>query len=1110
MEGRASATENVTVLFTDLVGSTALSSSVSPDEADELRREHFAVLRQAIAASGGTEVKNLGDGLMVVFGAASVALGCAVAMQQGVERDNRTRNRNLGLRIGLSVGEVSREEGSDYFGDPVVEAARLCAECASGQILAADVVRLMAGRRSRHECRPIGELELKGLPDPVATVEVAWEPMTAPDGGTVDLPLPSRLVFRPTVGVVGRAAETGTITDAYKRIANGEPREILLVAGEAGLGKTTLVAEAARAAFESGAVVLFGHCEEDLATPYQLFREALGHYVTHAPADRLATHVAAHGSELARLIPALGSRIPDLPPSKATDSDTERFLLFAAVVGLLADASRDAPVVLVLDDVHWADKASLSLLRHLAAADPTMRLLVVATYRDDELSHADALVETLAALRRQSGVSRVDLAGLDDIGVLAFFEAAAGQTLDTAGVGLAHAVYRETDGNPFFVSEVLRHLAETGAIFQDPEGRWTADVSLDNMGLPDSVREVIGARVVRLGGDAGRALSIAAVIGRDFDIDLLARATGMAEDDLLDILDAATAAALVRELGDRPGRYNFAHALIQHTLYEDLGPTRRARAHRQVGEALEALCGDRPGERVAELARHWTSATQPAEATKAIAYSRQAGDAALAALAPADALGHYARALDLYPQATDPDPVLALDLAIGIGTAQRLTGDPAFRETLLDAAHRAEELGDTSRLVAAALANVRGLYSNAGALDADKVEVLELAIDRLPENDSDRALLLASLCAELGFVGTLARREALADEAISVARASDDEAAIVRVLNLVAQPLFVPSLVEQSKARTEDALQRAERLGDPILLFWAANARIRSASQVGDIGEMDRSLAILGSLAEQLRQPHLLWWQAVQRATRATIDADTGTLEQLANHALELGFESGQPDALTLFGDQFWQAQWRRGTLEAVIPVLEPMTAEAPDLSSIINAGLAIAYADTGRPDDARRLFDQAAAQNFDLPMNEVWLMTLSAYVEVLAACGDATSARILHDLLAPWAGLWIASGTSVGSTVSHSLGLISTVLGRYDDADAYFADASECTARAGRTFFSAQLDWRWGQMLVQRNGAGDRTRARELLERAQTSAVSHGYPHIEKAAADALQRLGE
>ena len=373
-----------------------------------------------------------------------------------------------------------------------------------------------------------------------------------------------------------------------------------------------------------------------------------------------------------------------MPPSKATDSDTERFLLFAAVVGLLATVSEHQPVVLVLDDLQWADKGSLLLLRHLASADPTMRVMIVGTYRDSELSNADSLVDALAALRRLEGISRIDLVGLDDTGVVALMEAGAGHPLDDAAVGLAHAIHRETDGNPFFVSEVLRNLVETGAIGQDAEGHWVAEDSLDTATLPDSVREVIGARVLRLGKDAGRLLSVASVIGRDFDLDLLARATKTDEDDLLDILDAAAAVALVREVADS-GRYTFAHALVQHTLYEDLGRNRRARAHRQVAEALEDLCGDRPGPRVGELARHWIAATQPIDLAKAVSYSRQAGDAALAALAPADALRYYAQALDLYAQVTDSDPVVGIDLSIGLGTAQRQIGDPAYRDTLLGA-----------------------------------------------------------------------------------------------------------------------------------------------------------------------------------------------------------------------------------------------------------------------------------------------------------------------------------------------------------------------------------------------------------------------------------------
>ena len=1100
--GDSLTTETVAILFTDVVGSTALSQRLSPDSADEVRRGHFSVLRQAVAETGGVEVKNLGDGVMVAFASASAALACGVAMQQGVERDNRGREHSVGLRVGLSAGELSKED-EDYFGEPVIEAARLCAKCESGQILAADVVRAMAGRRSRHECRSIGALELKGLPDPVEAVEVIWEPLGGAETNTVSLP--RRLVVRPAVGVVGRDSEVQAIADAAKRVATGEGREILLISGEAGLGKTTLVAEASRAAFDNGAVVLFGHSEEDLATPYQLFAEALGHYVTYAPEEQLLAHVASYGSELSKLTSALASRIPDLPPSKATDADTERFLLFAAVVGLLAQISQDQSIVVVLDDLQWADRASLLLLRHIAASDQAMRVLVIGTYRDTELSQGHPLLDALAALRRLAGVTRMDLAGLDDTGVVAFLEAAAGQTLDDDGVGLAHAVYRETDGNPFFVSEVLRHLVETGLLHQDASGRWVSDLSLDEVTLPDSVREVIGARVGRLGQDAARVLSIAAVIGRDFDLDVLARATETSEDQLLDILEAAAAAALVRELS---GRYSFAHALIQHTLSEDLGPNRRARAHRRVAEALEDLCGDRPGARVGELARHWLSATQPIDSSKAVTYARQAGDAALAALAPADALDYYSQAIDLL-RGTDPDPVLALDLAIGLGTAQRQTGHPSFRETLLDAARRAADLDDTKRLVAAAVANNRGYFTAVGTVDTEKVEVLELALNRLSANDADRALVLAIQCAELCWGSTLERRQSLAAEAVAIAEASGDDVTVVRVLNGIAYPLTVHSLIGQALSWSAEGLVRAEQIGDPVLIFLAALARITPTAQSGDIDDMDRCLGIMGSMAERLDQPILSWIDTYYRSTRAQIAGDIEMAERMATLALQIGTDSGQPDATIFFGSQVAVINFQRGTLSELIPLIEQLVADGGSIAHVYRATLALALADAERTDEARQLVEGFVLRGFDLPEDGTSLTSMANYASAAIECRDRVYAGPLFDRLAPWADQLCLTPVTAFGPVSLYLAGLAGVLGRYDEALNYFAQASRFNARVGSEGFAARTDLWCGKMLAERGAPGDTQKARDLLSRAFAVASANGYGGIERRAADALSNLG-
>ncbi|HLK45795.1 MAG TPA: BTAD domain-containing putative transcriptional regulator, partial [Acidimicrobiales bacterium] len=701
------------------------------------------------------------------------------------------------------------------------------------------------------------------------------------------VPLPRPLEAAPPVGLLGREPELAAISAAYERVAKRDGCEFVLVSGESGLGKTTLVAAAARAAHADGACILFGHTAEDLATPYQLFAEALGHVAASVTDAQLVRGGLLGAAELVRLVPALAGRIPDLAASRATDADAERYLLFTAVTELLAELSAERVVVLVLDDLQWADRASLLLLQHLASTPTSLRVLVAATYRGTELGRADALVETLGALHRHAEVTRLELQGLGDADVVSYVEAVSGHALDAAGVGLAHALHRETDGNPFFVGQLVRHLTETGALRRDDEGRWTADDRSGVVVLPVSVREVVGARVVRLGRDASRTLSLASVIGREFDVDLLARATGTPHDELLDQLDAAEGAALVRDLAE--GHYAFTHALIQRTLYEDLRPTRRASAHRVVAEALEELCGDAPGPRVAELAHHFCQATQPVDLTKAVEYSARAGDAALAALAPHDAASHYAQALELLGRVPDADDAERTDLAIRLGTAQRQAGNAAFRTTLLDAARRAMELGDGPRLVAAALANDRGTFSTVDALDADKVEVLERALAHPGLEDGDRAQLLAILCSESTVGTTLEHRQALAEEAVALASATGDDDTIVRVLNHVLLPLAVPPLMDQVVAWSIEGLERAARVGDPIQLCSAASGRRFTAACTGDLAEMDRCFAIKAPLVAQLGQPFLAWVEALQRATRALIAGDPDEAERLAGEALALG-----------------------------------------------------------------------------------------------------------------------------------------------------------------------------------------------------------------------------
>jgi class 3 adenylate cyclase/tetratricopeptide (TPR) repeat protein len=1100
------ATENVTVLFTDLVGSTELASSLSPEAGDQMRRTHFSTLRQAIATSGGTEVKNLGDGLMVVFSAASAALSCAVAMQQGVARDNRSSERLLGLRVGISAGEASRE-GDDYFGDPVIEAARLCARAAGGQILAADLVRANAGRRSTHVFTAMGTVELKGLPDPLETLEIGWEPR-ADDHAVGRVPLPVHVPRPPGVGVVGRAEELDRLESAAKAVAAGEGRAVVLVAGEPGQGKTTLVAELCRRAYEQGCTVLLGRCDEEVGAPYRPFFEALTHYVAHADEAVLRAHVASHGAELARLIPALSQRLGDLPAPQSADADTERYLLYGAIAAQLDHAGTAAPVVLVLEDMHWADKPSLQLLRHVVANTALARLLIICTYRDAELSATHPLSETLGALHRETGISSVALKGFDDIGVIAFMEATAGHDLDEAGVGLAHQLYRETDGNPYFVSEVLRNLSETGAIVQDESGRWSAAEAEGPLALPHSVRAVIGSRLARLGDEAVTVLAAASVIGRDFDLDLVAEVSGVDEDAVIDLLDHAQHATLVKEVPGTPGRYSFSHALVQHTLYEDLGPTKRTRMHRHVGEAIERLYGGSTQGRVAELARHFFLATRPADVDKAITYARQAGEAALEALAPDEAVRYFSQALELALLSTTLEPTVRIDLLIALGTAQRQAGTAGFRETLLEAGRRARDLGDTGRLVSAALTNNRGWFSSLGQLDTEKVELLEAALDALSDTDSaERARLLATLCSEVNFHSPTDYRLALADAAMAIVRRLDDPAAFVDVVARCSTALNGPSLLDRVLADTDEAINVAKEIDEFAGSVVLAGTGCGCAIRAGQFELARERLATTRETAEYLGQPFFLWDARYFEASDAMVHGDPERAERLASEALEIGTAGGQPDALAYFGVQLVVVRLMQGRAGELVQLIADAVEQNPAIPSFKGL-LSAAHLHAGDVAAARDLVDQAAAGSFSLPDDVAWFDGMLNYAQVVIELDLPDHAETLAALLTPFRAQVSHSGISTYGPVAMYLGGLTTVLGHYDEAESYFAEAADLNHRGQMKFAEASSNLLWGRMLCRRGGPGDAQRARTLLEAARASAAVNGYAMVERRANADLEKL--
>jgi DNA-binding SARP family transcriptional activator/class 3 adenylate cyclase len=1073
----------VSFLFTDLVGSTELLTRLGDEAADELRRRHFALLRQALSAHGGTEVKSLGDGFMAAFGSPLAALRCAVAIQRAMDEHAREPGPPLAVRVGLHAGEPI-EDGDDYFGTPVVVAQRLCARARGNQILASALIQGLVGNRADCSFKELGGLALKGLAQPVATCEVIWD-----TGADAALPLPLPIERQESSAFVGREAEMTRLEAAWEAARSGQ-RQVVLVAGEPGIGKTRLAAEIARSAHAGGAAVLFGRCDEGMGMPYQPVVEALGAYLRRARAPVLGRLAG----ELVRLVPEIPERLGDLPPPLRSDPETERYRLFDAVAAWLSAASAEAPVVLVVDDLHWASQPTLSLLGHLTRSGEPLRLLVVASYRDTDLDLTAELADAVAELLRQPGVDRLHLTGLDEAGLVAFIEAQARHELDDTWRALARVLHAETAGNPFFVGQVLRHLGETGALVRR-KGRWTPERPLDEVGIPEGVRDVIGQRLARLPDETRDTLALAAVVGDRFELDVLVRAAGEAELTTLRALDPAIAARLVTEAGSPAPGHRFVHALVRAALYEGLPTARRMELHRRAGDAIEAVHAAQVDDHLPALAHHFARAGRDRR-SKAVDYATRAGDRALDQLAHQEAAGWYRQALDLLDHSAEAAARLErCDLLIALGEAERRAGDPAHRQTLLDAERLAQELTDPERFARAALANSRGIFSTWGKVDSERAEVLETALEALGPGDSAlRARLLVTLAAELTWSPDREGRHRLVADAVAMARRLGDPATLGVVLVLGHYPIgdrFSPAELEER--RTELAAIAGHR-GDPALEFRVAEVGHLMALATGDLPAADLLLELMERLAEELGQPFLRWMATLYRSARSRTAGCFEEAEALAHEALELARAAGQPDGFHLFRGQLFWIRYDQGRLEELLDMVA-RGARREGALAMTRAMFCVALCELGRRDEARPVYDDLAAS--DLAAVHPWLSTHEMVAQVCADLDDAGRAALLYEELGPYHALHGTWGTATMDPVAHYLGLLATTLGRYDEAEAHFEEAARIDERIGAPAWLARTRLGWARMLVRRAGPGNAERAAELAGQALAAAEELGLARV-------------
>ncbi len=868
----------------------------------------------------------------------------------------------------------------------------------------------------------------------------------------VSAPLPSRVQpYGPSV-FVDRQPEHDALAGALEQ-ATSSGRRTAFVTGEPGIGKTRLVSEFASEAHVGGTLVLAGRCDEGMDVPYQPFVEALEHLVDRAPLELLQAHVAHYGDSLSRLVPELAVRVAETPAVMPPASESERYVLFRAIEGLLAEAGEAGPILLVIEDLHWAELPTLELLKRLLSSPRRSRLMLLCTCRLKELPEDHPLRDLLADVHRERDTLRIDLQGLGADAVGELVRGVTDDRVGTTDVRLVTALETTTDGNPFFITELVRNLVEVGALANE-DGRWQLSPDIEpGAHLPLSITETFAKRLRRMGEVVQRCLPVAAVVGEEFDVGLVSEVADC--DSPADAVDEAVGGAVLIEVPGPSARFRFAHALMQRYLYGELTAARRTELHRRVALAMEGRWqgGSWP---VAELAKHWCAAGD-ADIGKALRYALLAGDEALAKLAPDDARRWYQTSLELLRRQREPQESELCDLLIRRGEAERQAGEPEFRETLLEAAGLARRIGDDRGLVRAALANTRGMQSATGIVDQPRIDTFDAALSVLGERDSpERAQLLAMQAAELMYAPQWDRKVGLSDEALAIGRRLRDPEALSTVLNMRFVTLLAPDTYEERSANAVEAVAAAEQLTNPLARFFAYHWAGYACVEAGDTERAQSWMAREREIAQQFRQPTALWLTLADEANLAIIAGKLDLADQLTASALQTGVDS-EPDALVCYTAQRTAIAFEAGQLGEMAPMLDQAVIANPGLPGL-RATLALALSEGSRPEEAQAIVDQAAASNFsELPYDVTWLAVVCIYSHVTARLRRLDAAQTLYGLLAPWAEQIAFPAFGVWGPVSLYLGSLAGVLGDHDDAERHLFAALRAAAHAEAPLWHAR-----------------------------------------------------
>jgi DNA-binding CsgD family transcriptional regulator/tetratricopeptide (TPR) repeat protein len=882
---------------------------------------------------------------------------------------------------------------------------------------------------------------------------------------------------------VGRDVEMRVIASALDQTA--EVRDsLILLAGEPGIGKSRLLDEAVRLAEASGARAVSGRSWEAGGAPsYWLWTEALRTLVADLGPDWWDAHVGDWAHELHDILPEVS---PGSRPRGRVDPSEARFQLFGAVARFLQAASADRPVVVLLDDLHAADTASLLLLRFLVRHAHEHRLLLVGAYRDVELTASHPLTAALEHLLREPAVTRLSLHPLNVADI--------GRILDAANdvpvpADLAERVWMQTDGNPLYVRELVGLVGTRGGL--------GGEVASERLAIPRDLRATILRRLAGLSGRGKAVLEVASVIGRDVPVDLL---DAVSEDD--DPLAALEEAIAVNVIGEHPaarGQLRFSHVLVRDALYDELSLGRRKALHKKVGEALEELRRGQLDAHLSELALHYSTAGSPADRAKVVRYSRRGGDRAMRLLAFDEAARSYALALASVDTSAPDADELRLALLLAMAQAESRAGATGTsKATYLTAASLARELGRADEFAMAVIGyGGRFPWLRAGN-DALLVPLLREALEAVGVDAPLRARLLARLSGALRDQSDRTERARLSEEALHLADAIPDDSlrAYVRIARYAA--IWAPDTHDECLRLARESAELARRAGDGELVSDAGWMEVVAALASGDAQTARSIESEFSHVAVELRQPAQRWYVRVIRTVLRLMEGPLTGAENLIEETLHAGREAVGWDAEVSCRLAIAFLRWEEGRLPDMEGLVARSVTEYPGYR-LFRCLLALVHAEGGRPGQAAALAREVLELGDDaLALDNGWLFGMTTLAEVAHQVQDADLAERLYSRLAPFHHLVAAAaGEVIGGSVSRSLGQLAATQGRYGDAERHFTDALSVHRAMGANVWTAHTLYDYAVTLSRRGRTADLDRASRLLANAVQLCEENGMVRL-------------